>query len=102
MTKVTITDDTGQTQGSFQGQTDESIGITAQDEGVDIPISCGVGACRSCLCRVKQGYEYIDPEAVGPAQIDIDPEEQEILSCIAALKENTPEDAEIILEAENL
>lgn len=102
MTNIIIKDRTGKIAGSFTGLSDESVGMTAQEEGIDIPFSCGVGACRTCLCTVEKGYEHIDPEAIGPAQIDIDPEAYEILSCIAAMREDTPEDAEIILEAENL
>ena len=102
MTKVTVKDHKGDTAGSFTGVTDESVGMTAQEEGIDIPFSCGVGACRTCLCTVEKGYEHIDPEAVGPNQIDIDAEAYEILSCMAALKEDAPEDAEVVMVADNL
>lgn len=102
MTKITIKDSTGEVAGSFTGLSDESVGMTAQEEGIDIPFSCGVGACRTCLCTVEQGYEYIDPEAIGPAQIDIDPEAYEILSCLAAMREDTPDDVEIIMTSDNL
>ena len=102
MAKIIVKDSSGQVAGEFTGLTDESVGMTAQEEGMDIPFSCGVGACRTCLCTVEKGYEYIDPEAVGPNQIDIDPEEREILSCMAAMRADAPEDAEIIMQAENL
>lgn len=102
MVKVTAKDRNGNVVAEFEGLKDESLGITAQEAGVDVPFSCGVGACRTCLCRVEQGYEHIDPEAIGPMQIDVDPEEREILSCIAGLKQDAPDDAEIVLEIENL
>lgn len=102
MTKVTVKDHQDQVAGTFTGLTDESVGMTAQEEGIDIPFSCGVGACRTCLCTVEKGYEHIDPEAIGPNQIDIDPEAFEILTCMAALKEGTPEDAEIVMQSDNL
>jgi len=71
-----------------------------QDAGAPVPVSCGVGACRTCVCKIKKGAEYINREAVGPQHIDT--EEDEVLTCVAGLADNIPDDAEIELEAENL
>ena len=100
MAKVKITNSQGQDAGSFQSDPTQSVGTHAQEEGVPIPFSCGVGACRTCVCTVKKGMEHIDQEAVGPKHIDT--EDDEILSCISGVKPDAPDDAEIELQAENL
>jgi len=100
MAKVIINDDGGDQVATFSGDDSASIATQAQDVGVAIPISCGAGACRACVCRVRTGEEFIDSEAIGPQHIET--EDGEILSCISAIKSNTPEDAQIELDCENL
>ncbi len=100
MAKVVITDHTGTQAAAFDSVADESVGSQAQDAGAPIPFSCGVGACRTCVCTVKKGKEYLDRAAIGPQHIDV--EEDEILSCICGVKADAPEGVEIELLAENL
>ena len=100
MAKVTIKDSNGDDNAQFQANEDEALGSQAQDAGAPIPFSCGVGACRTCICRVDKGIEHINKEAVSPMHIEV--EENEILSCVAGLKAGAPEDAEIVLTPENL
>ena len=100
MAKVTVNDSTGNKVTDFDATTDESIGTQAQDKGAPIPFSCGVGACRACVCKVKKGKEYIDEEAVGPKHIQT--EDDEVLTCIAGVKSDAPENAEIEIDVENL
>lgn len=100
MTKVIIRDNSGKQVTSFTAQTDESVGVQAQKNGADIPFSCGVGACRTCVGKVKKGKEFLNEEAVGVKYIPV--EEDEVLTCICGVKEDVPKDAEIIIECENL
>lgn len=100
MPKVTIKNSQGDDQGTFQSDSSQSVGTQAQEEGVPIPFSCGVGACRTCVCTVNKGMEHIDQEAVGPKHIET--EDNEILSCISGVKPDAPDDAEIEIQAENL
>jgi ferredoxin len=100
MAKVTVSDNAGKKIADFDANTDESVGTQAQENGAPIPFSCGVGACRACVCKVKKGKEHIDEEAVGPKHIQT--EDDEILSCISGVKKEAPENAEIELEVENL
>lgn len=100
MAKVTVNDQSGEENSAFKANTDEALGSQAQDAGSPIPFSCGVGACRTCICRVEKGMEHIDKEAVSPMHIEV--EENEILSCVAGLKPDAPDDAEIVLVPENL
>jgi len=100
MAKFIITDHMGTPAAEFESVSDESVGAQAQDAGAPIPFSCGVGACRTCVCTVKKGKEYLDPAAIGPQHIEV--EEDEVLSCICGVKEDAPADVEIELQAENL
>ncbi|MCB9809554.1 2Fe-2S iron-sulfur cluster binding domain-containing protein [Candidatus Peribacteria bacterium] len=100
MAQVTVQNRLGENEGCFTGNAEESLGVQAQDEGIPVPFSCGVGACRTCMCTVLEGLEHIDREAVGPQQIPT--EEDAILSCIASLREDTPPDAQVTLRSENL
>lgn len=100
MPKITVKNGQGAQVAQFDANTDEAIGTQAQDAGAPIPFSCGVGACRTCCCQVKKGMEHIDKEAVGPMHIMVD--DDEILTCIAGLKVDAAEDAEIELVSENL
>jgi len=100
MAKITINDNTGKKITEFDATADESIGTQAQENGAPIPFSCGVGACRACVCKVKKGKEFIDQEAIGPKHIQT--EDDEILTCISAVKSDAPEKAEIELDVENL
>ncbi len=100
MAKITVSDNAGKKVTDFNSNSDESIGTQAQEHGAPIPFSCGVGACRACVCKVKKGKEHIDEEAIGPKHIQT--EDDEVLTCIGAVKKDAPENAEIELEVENL
>lgn len=100
MSKITVKDPSGATAAEFTANSDEALGSQAQDAGAPIPFSCGVGACRTCICKVEKGLEHIDKEAVSPMHIEID--DDEILSCVAGIKPGTAEDAEVVISPENL
>lgn len=100
MPKIIVKNSQGAIVAELQGNTDEALSTQIQDAGAPIPMSCGAGACRTCCCTVKKGMEHIEKEAVGPMHIMVD--DEEILSCIAGLKLDVPEDAEIELVSENL
>lgn len=100
MVKVTIKDNSGKDAAKFDDDGSAAIGTQAQDAGAPIPFSCGVGACRTCVGKVTKGMEHIDQEAIGPKHIQT--EDDEILTCIAGCKTDSPADAEIEIECENL
>ncbi len=100
MANVKITDNSGKTAAQFTANSDESIASQAQDNGASIPISCGVGACRTCVGVVKKGKKHLDEESVGPKHIST--EDDEVLTCICGVKKDVPDGAEIEIECENL
>jgi len=101
MVKIIIKDSEGNVNSSFEAKQGEAISTQAQEAGSDIPVSCGVGACRTCVCKVESGQEFINPEAINP-QVMPPESDDEIFSCIAGIADNAPEDAEIVMTAENL
>lgn len=100
MAKVTVKDSSGNIVAQFEANSDESLGTQAQEAGAPVPFSCGVGACRTCVCQVEKGLEHIDREAVGPMHIMV--EDNETLSCIGGIKVDAAEDAEVVMVVENL
>jgi len=100
MAKVKVKNTNGDVVAEFVANADESLGTQAQEAGAPIPFSCGVGACRTCVCKVEKGMEHIDREAVGPMHIMV--EDDENLTCISGIKPGTDSEAEIVVVAENL
>ena len=100
MADIKITDSSGNTSAQFVGNDEESIATQGHDHGAAIPLSCGVGACRTCVATVETGMEHLDTEAVGPAQVPL--EENEVLTCICALKKDAPSNAKVSMCCQNL
>ena len=100
MTDINIKDSAGVTTAQFTGSSDESIATQAHDNGAAVPLSCGVGACRTCVATVEEGMEFLDTEAVGPIQIPL--EENEVLTCVCAPKADAPAGAKISMCCQNL
>jgi ferredoxin len=100
MAKIIVNDSMGAAMAQFQSDGDESIATEAMDNGAPVPVSCGVGACRTCVAKVTKGKEFIDEEAIGPKQIPT--EDDEVLTCICASKQDAPADAVIEIEVANL
>lgn len=100
MAKIIVKDANGTHITDFVAHEEESLATQAQDNGASVPVSCGVGACRACVGKVTKGQEHINTEALGPQHVPT--EDNEILTCICALKPETPDNAEIEIEMENL
>lgn len=100
MTKVIVQDNKGNTLVEFEANAEESLCTQAQDAGAPIPMSCGVGACRTCVATVTKGKEHLVPDAVGPAMIDV--EDDEVLTCICGVDMPSTPGAEICIRCEHL
>lgn len=66
------------------------------DNDVEIFFGCMGGSCSACVCELMKGEENIDREGIHP-QVYRGIAEDEFLTCIATIKENLPESAEIEL-----
>lgn len=100
MATIVVFDNAGNEVSRFKAEAEESIGTQAQDNGAPVPFSCGVGACRTCVGVVTQGMEHVEREAVSPQHITT--EDDEVLTCIAGIKSDAPDDAEVHVQMENL
>ncbi len=100
MAQVKVTDHAGEMAGEFASNAEESVGVQAQDAGVPVMFGCGSGACGTCRATVTKGMEHLDAEAIDEAQIET--AENEVLTCLCAVKPEAPADAEIELALENL
>ncbi len=100
MARVRIQDADGNQAAEFTPEHDESLGTQIQEHGVPLSIACGVGACGTCRGRIISGAQFVDKEANGPVQYPI--EDDDVLTCIACVKEDAPEDAVIDIEIQNI
>lgn len=86
--------------GSFTAKKWETIMASAHANNVEIPFSCGAGACGLCLCYIVQWWEYINKEYTTPSFMQLD--EDQVLTCIAAVKDecfdNVNANIEIVLK----
>lgn len=82
---IKIVDDQGDTISYFPAKERGSIVDNAEEAGIEIPVSCQAGACFTCAARVQQGMEDIDIGKVSVQLIDTD--EDQILCCIAGVKD---------------
>ena len=71
--------------GTFEAKKWETIMALAQANNVEIPFSCGAGACWLCLCYIIRWWEYINKAYTNPSFMELD--EDQVLTCIAAVKD---------------
>jgi len=50
----------------FAADDNQSIAQLAKKNGVNYPISCGVGACGICKCKIIEGKQYIQIDKIFP------------------------------------
>lgn len=85
--------------GSFEAQKGKLITELAQENNVEIPFSCGSGACWLCLCEVIEWIDLINDSFLSHPLMEL--EEDQILTCISAVKDEAFDedgDKEIILK----
>jgi len=78
--KVTIKDASGVDLGSFIAQEWKTIAQMAEENNIDIPVSCGAGACFVCAVKVISGKEFLIQDMISPSLVDL--EEDQFLTCI--------------------
>ncbi len=99
MAKIIVKSGSGTEIGTFEADNSQSITTIGATAGVMIPVACGIGACGICVADIQKGEEYIDPNAFGTGGFPI--MDGQILTCVAGVKVDTPNDAEIILSCPN-
>lgn len=102
---VTIQNTNGETIWSFLADYNKSLSQMAQDNNIDIPVSCCMGACYVCACQIKKGAEHVQidkiiPPAILPAQ-DENKNFKEVFTCVWGIqteKIKSEENFEVILQ----
>ncbi|MCA9460371.1 MAG: (2Fe-2S)-binding protein [Nanoarchaeota archaeon] len=69
----------------------KSILDIALDNGIDLKYGCMGGSCSACICEIIKGGEFIDREGLHEIVFK-GVKENEILTCIATLKDKIPKD----------
>lgn len=69
----------------------KSIAQMAEDNWVEIPVSCCAGACFVCAAQIKKWHDDIDIGKLGIPLVDIEQDEEtwkykEMLTCIGWIK----------------
>jgi len=100
MPKVKIIDKSGKKITEFEGNSKDSLGTQAQENGCPISMPCMAGACGGCIAKIKKGKEFLDPEAMGPVHLPM--KEDEVLACVCGIKKDASEDSEIEIEVDSL
>lgn len=67
---------------TFGAEKWELITSMASKNNVEIPMSCGAGACGLCLCEIVQWWEFIEKW-----NWFMNLEENQVLTCIATIKD---------------
>lgn len=71
--------------GSFEAEKKKLITEMAQSHDVEIPFSCGAGACGLCMCEVIEWRDLINGSFLQHPLMEIDG--NEVLTCISAVKD---------------
>lgn len=99
MAKITIKSGNGTEIGTFEADSNQAISAQGAAAGIMIPVACGVGACGICVADIESGKEYLEPNAFGTGSFPLI--DEQILTCVAGVKADTPADTEIILSCPN-
>lgn len=66
------------------------------DNNIDIKYGCMGGSCSACICEVISGEEYV--EIGGIKEQVYKTEGKKFLSCMATIKEELPQNAEVSIK----
>lgn len=91
--------------GTFPAQDRQSILQIAQNNGIEIPISCGMGLCEVCKCKIVTWNQYVQIDKISPPILPLERSKdgafQEVFTCIGGLTSQSIKDKEnheVVLE----
>ncbi len=85
MIKITVQWTDGVELWTFEAEKGKLITEMAKANNVEIPFSCGAGACGLCLCEVIEGMEMINGAFLNHPLMAL--EDNQVLTCISAVKD---------------
>lgn len=90
---------------NFPAEDNQSIAQSAKDNGIDFPISCGIGSCGICKCKIVSWNEYVQIDKISmpirPLERNEDGSFKEFFACVGGVSSEAIKDTEtyeIILE----
>lgn len=88
--KIIIKDMQGTTAGEFRAHEHKSIAQMAQENGIDMPVSCCAGACFVCAANILQGEELVQIDKLTTPLVDVDQDPitgkyKQVLTCIGGI-----------------
>lgn len=90
---------------NFPAEDRQSIAQIAKNNGVDFPISCNIGSCGICKCKIIAGNEYVQIDKISMPMRPLERNEngsfQETFACIGGISSEAIKDThtyEVILE----
>ncbi len=90
---------------TFPWEDKQSISQIAENNGIDIPVSCGIGVCGVCKCKIVSWNQYTQIDKISmpmrPLERDNDGNFQEVFACVGWISSEAIKDIdnhEIILE----
>jgi ferredoxin len=97
--QIRIQDRQGNLIGQFTAEDKQSILQMAAAYGIDIPLSCGVGMCGICRCKILSGKEGVQIDKittpVRELARDADGSFTEVFACIGGIKTDWLSDDEL-------
>jgi len=90
---------------TFPGEDKISIAQMAKTNGIEFPISCSIGICWMCKCKILSWQEHIQIDKIStpvkPLERNEDGTFKEIFACVGGIKKDSINDKEehiVILE----
>lgn len=96
---IKVQDSSGNELGSFAAEEGKTIAQMAEWASVEIPVSCGAGACFVCAVKVVSGKEYLQQDLMSSPLVDL--EDNQFLTCIGGINPeyiNGDDSFEVVLE----
>ena len=90
---------------TFVAEDKQSIAQLAKKNGVDFPISCGIGLCWICKCKIISWHEHIQIDKITVPMKPLGRDQNglftEVFACVGGINTesiNSPEQYKIVLE----
>ena len=90
---------------NFPAEDKQSIAQLAKNNNIDFPISCNIGSCGVCTCKIISWNEFIQIDKISmpmrPLERGDDGSFKEFFACVGGIKSQAIkdiEDHEVILE----
>lgn len=102
---ITLQKPDGNIIAKFPAEDRQSISQIAKNNGIEIPVSCGIGVCGVCKCKIISWNQYVQIDKISmpmrPLERNEDGSFQEVFACVGWISSEAIKDTanhEVILE----